>query len=865
MPPKFDPSAPENAELISLFQNLGLANKSATELVRQPKSGKAFKSLVDQYSLGNERFDEKQAGALVKLSSVGDKLSEEQKGWLVQKIVKGDVKSPDQVTAALKFAEKNPDLAANEAAFDNECGVGINITLADLPELLKSYLASLPTPAESWSALGPVLGGIKSGGSDLRWANAAEVKTSLEEIFTSLFGTKEAAAAANAAKPKAKPAKPAPAPKAAANAAATPTDPSEPVIPTNIFSDGFLSEFHKVGENPQIDPKLKEKHLEWTRGKVHTRFPPEPNGFLHIGHVKAIMIDFGYAKYHGGRTYLRFDDTNPEAEEGRYFQSILESVRWLGFEPWKITYSSDNFDKLYELALELIRRGKAYVCTCDAEKIKEDRGMGKGNPVPCIHRERPSEESLHEFLRMKNGEYEEKTACLRMKMDLSSGNPYMWDTVAYRVKKAPHHRTGDKWKIYPTYDFTHCLCDSFENITHSLCTIEFIPARESYEWLCDALSVYKPRQYEFARLNLQGTFLSKRKIAKLVLNKHVLSWDDPRLYTIIALRRKGIPPGALLSFVSELGVTNIPSTTELKKFESVVRKHLEDSAPRLMMILNPIKVILDNVPDDYRHPVEVPVHPKIPAMGTFMTNFTKEVYIDADDFRTVDSPDYFRLAPGKSVGLFKAPFPVRATSFTTDPSTGKVTEIHCHLEHDSDFKKPQAYIQWVNVPDAVRIDQVRYFNPLFKSDPPPADFESDISPDSLQIYEGAVVEPAFFEVAKKQMADAREAGVLRTKKALAQAAPSSSATSGSLETGASAPVAGSAAAAHAADEPVATADQLIGPENIRFQGMRLAYFALDKESSVACLEDENVKGAKVGDKIVLNRIVSLKEDVGKKA
>ncbi|ODO08942.1 glutamine-tRNA ligase [Cryptococcus wingfieldii CBS 7118] len=865
MPPKFDPAAPENAELISLFQNLGLANKSATELVRQPKSGKAFKSLIDQYSLGNERFDEKQAGALVKLSSVGDKLSEEQKGWLVQKIVKGDVKSPDQVTAALKFAEKNPDLAANEAAFDKECGVGINITLADLPELLKSYLASLPTPAESWSALGPVLGGIKSGGSDLRWANAAEVKTSLEEIFTSLFGTKEAAAAANAAKPKAKPAKPAPAPKAAASAAATPTDPSEPVIPTNIFSDGFLSEFHKVGENPQIDPKLKEKHLEWTQGKVHTRFPPEPNGFLHIGHVKAIMIDFGYAKYHGGRTYLRFDDTNPEAEEGRYFQSILESVRWLGFEPWKITYSSDNFDKLYELALELIRRGKAYVCTCDAEKIKEDRGMGKGNPVPCIHRERPSEESLHEFLRMKNGEYEEKTACLRMKMDLSSGNPYMWDTVAYRVKKAPHHRTGDKWKIYPTYDFTHCLCDSFENITHSLCTIEFIPARESYEWLCDALSVYKPRQYEFARLNLQGTFLSKRKIAKLVLNKHVLSWDDPRLYTIIALRRKGIPPGALLSFVSELGVTNIPSTTELKKFESVVRKHLEDSAPRLMMILNPIKVILDNVPDDYRHPVEVPVHPKIPAMGTFMTNFTKEVYIDADDFRTVDSPDYFRLAPGKSVGLFKAPFPVRATSFTTDPSTGKVTEIHCHLENDSDFKKPQAYIQWVNVPDAVRIDQVRYFNPLFKSDPPPADFESDISPDSLQIYEGAVVEPAFFEVAKKQMADAREASVLRTKKALAQAAPSSSATSGSLETGASAPVARSAAAAHAEDEPVATADQLIGPENIRFQGMRLAYFALDKESSVACLEDENVKGAKAGDKIVLNRIVSLKEDVGKKA
>lgn len=587
---------------------------------------------------------------------------------------------------------------------------------------------------------------------------------------------------------------------------------------------------------------------------MYTRFPPEPNGYLHIGHVKAIMVDFGYAKFHGGRTYLRYDDTNPEAEEGRYFQSILETVRWLGFEPWKITYSSDNFDRLYELAVELIRRGKGYVCTCDAEKIKEDRGGGRGNPKACEHRDRPIEESLVEFERMKNGEYAEKTACLRMKMDLTSGNPYMWDSVAYRVKYAEHHRTGDKWKIYPTYDFTHCLCDSFENITHSLCTTEFVPARESYEWLCDALGVYKPRQYEFARLNLQGTFLSKRKVRRLVESSLVKDWDDPRLYTIIALRRRGIPPGALLNFVSDLGVTTLLSETQLQKFESVVRKYLEDTAPRLMMVLNPIKVVLENVDADYRVPVQVPLHPKVPAMGTVETSFTKEVYIDAEDFRTEDSPDYFRLAPGKTVGLFKAPFPVTCTSYSTD-AAGNVTEIRCRLENGEKVPKAKAYVQWVNAPDAIKVDEVRYFKPLFKHDPVPADFEGDVNDASLEVFTNAVVEPAFYELAKKAVTDARTESLERTKRAAAENQVATATSEAA------------AAEAVAHDEPVATADQLVGMENIRFQGMRLAYFAVDRESTLGCLDESATAkpGKRDGDKIILNRIVSLKEDAGKKA
>jgi glutaminyl-tRNA synthetase len=312
--------------------------------------------------------------------------------------------------------------------------------------------------------------------------------------------------------------------------------------PNAMFRDGFLSKLHKPGENPQRRPELKEQHLRATNGRVVTRFPPEPNGFLHIGHSKAIAIDFGYARYHGGECILRFDDTNPEAEEEKYFESILATVRWLGFEPTKITYSSDYFQRLYDLAVDLIKRGKAYVDHSTGEEINagrggKDRGPRKANKYST----RPIEESLQEFEDMKNGKYRAGTVTLRMKQDLEgNGNPQMWDLIAYRVLDAKHLRTGSTWCIYPTYDFTHCLVDSFENISHSLCTTEFVLSRESYEWLCDALDVYKPRQYESGRLNLEGTITSKRKILKLIKEGYVQDWDDPRLFTLVALRRRGI-------------------------------------------------------------------------------------------------------------------------------------------------------------------------------------------------------------------------------------------------------------------------------------------------------------------------------------
>ncbi|KAI4519118.1 glutaminyl-tRNA synthetase, partial [Schizophyllum commune Loenen D] len=707
------------------------------------------------------------------------------------------------------------------------------------PEELYKQIAEIAEPSASkgWAGLGAVISAAKAVPS-LRWANALEVKATVEKLFLEKFGPKEAA------KPKAKE------PKKPAKAAKTEVTEDPSSSRKSVFQEGFLGALHKPGENPQIHPHLREQHLAATGGQVWTRFPPEPNGYLHIGHSKAIFVNFGYAAHHNGKCYLRYDDTNPEKEEARYFESILEMIRWLGYEPWKITYSSDYFQQLYDLAVELIRRDKAYVCHCTQEEIKQARGEKTGQkPRACVHRTRPIEESLKEFEAMKDGKYRPKEANLRMKQDLEDGNPQMWDLTAYRVLDAPHHRTGTKWKIYPTYDFTHCLVDSMENISHSLCTTEFVASRQSYEWLCDALEVYKPRQSEYGRLNLEGTIMSKRKILALVDEGYVNGWDDPRLYTLIALRRRGVPPGAITNFVSVLGVTTSPSNIQLVRFEQSVRDYLEGSAPRLLMVLNPLKVVLENVPDDFVLEVEKPLHPKVPALGTSRIPLAKVLYIDRGDFRLEDSPDYFRLAPGKTVGLYQAPHPITCVSYKTD-AEGNVTELVCRLENEGATKKPKAFIQWVaeHAPSGspVRIDETRVFHKLFKSDEPPSDFRSDVDKNSLEVIKGAMVEAGFWPLAKRLYTEAKRDAKARTEKATAESgdAPRGGAPN---------------------DAPSATAEQLIGLECVRFQGLRVAYFALDKDSRIACLDEpDNVEpGRRQGDYLVLNRIVSLKEDAGK--
>ncbi|KII94900.1 hypothetical protein PLICRDRAFT_128224 [Plicaturopsis crispa FD-325 SS-3] len=841
---------PPESDLISLFKSINLTQAKAAEAAKSPKSAAVLQEIIKSHDLAAQGLDEKQAvltaafaSQVAKIATAGDG----EKGYVVDAILKGKLKSVDQVSAATSYIEQH-SLPIDDADFDNACGVGFTITPDELHKRALGYIKE--NAVTGWANLSAAITGLKKT-PDLRWASPLELKNAIEKAFTDTFGAKEAA------KPKGKE------PKKDVGKGKSPGEKAESASASAstsrkpVFEEGFLGALHKPGENPQLHPHLREAHLAATGGEVRTRFPPEPNGFLHIGHSKAIFVNFGYAAHHGGKCILRYDDTNPTKEEGRYFESILEMVRWLGYEPWKITYSSDYFQELYDLAVELIKRDKAYVCHCSRATIQVNRGEKGGPRKECEHRSRPIEESLAEFQKMKDGGYEPEQANLRMKQDFTDGNPQMWDLTAYRVLKASHHRTGDQWKIYPTYDFTHCLVDSFENISHSLCTTEFITSRQSYEWLCDALEVYKPRQSEYGRLAIQGTVMSKRKLHTLVEDKHVNDWDDPRLYTLIALRRRGVPPGAITSFVSTLGVSTATSNIEVARFDQTVRQYLEGTAPRLLMVLRPLKVTLENVPEDFVQMVEKPLHPKVPELGSTTIPFTRTLYIDADDFRLEDSKDYFRLAPGKTVGLFQAPYPITCTSYKTDPDTGAVTELTCRLENEGPPKKPKAFIQWVAEHAAsgspVRIDETRIFHRLFKSDNPLAvepDFTADINPDSLEVIKGAMLENGFWSLAKRSLLEAKREAETRTAKALQNSAASvpKSPTVGSHD-----------------DTPQATSDQLVGKECVRFQGLRVAYFALDKDARLGSLvEPEDVQPRrKQGDYLVINRIVSLKEDSGK--
>ncbi|EIM19303.1 glutaminyl-tRNA synthetase [Wallemia mellicola CBS 633.66] len=834
MPPKADES------LVRLFTSLGLNEAKGVEYAKS-KHSKILNESIQEIGLENAKLDEKMATLIASTITVDKQfngLPLPYKAYIIEKIKNGDLKESNQVTAAVKYlSDKQGDI--NQDEFNENAGVGIVVPVALIREIAQQSLdpkaKDLPNP---WSSHGLLIKSLKEK-PELKWSNPLELKNQVDALYTENFGTRDECnkrlkeAAKNAPKPSKESTK----------------KPSQPAVETNIFEQGFLGALHKPGGNPQIKPELRDQHLKATDGKVITRFPPEPNGFLHIGHSKAITVNFGYAANFQGHTYLRYDDTNPEAEEQVYFESILESVRWLGFEPWKITYSSDYFQQLYELAIELIKRGKAYVDHSTGEEMQIQRGgENRGPRVPSPWRERPVEESLQEFENMRLGNYQPGQATLRMKQNIEDGNPQMWDLVAYRVLKAAHHRTGDKWKIYPTYDFTHCLVDSFENISHSLCTTEFVLSRVSYEWLCDALEVYKPRQSEYGRLNMQGTVMSKRKIMKLVKENHVRGWDDPRLYTLIALRRRGVPPSAILSFVKSLGVSTAVSSILTSKFDQSVRDDLESKAPRLMAVIDPIKLVITNVPDDYMVQVKKPFHPKIPEFGEATIPFSKVVYIERSDFRTVDDPNFFRMAPGKLVGLLNAPHPVKCTSFKEE--NGKVVEITAELVIPNEGEKPtkpKAFIQWVaehkesNSP--VKVNELRIFNQLFKSDNPSAapDLIADLNPDSEEIIKSAFVDVSLYTLAKNEFQNARKSAYERTSKAKEQ-------TAEIIES----------EEEKRSPTPKLTAEQLIGNECVRFQALRAGFFALDKDTILNATKEGASAEPHQDDKIVLNRIVSIK-------
>lgn len=503
--------------------------------------------------------------------------------------------------------------------------------------------------------------------------------------------------------------------------------------------------FHKPGENYKTEgyvktdntDKLLAQHLKETGGQVRTRFPPEPNGILHIGHAKAINIDFGFAKAHNGVCFLRLDDTNPEAEKDEFVKSIQEMVKWLGYEPYKVTYSSDYFDKLNEYAVDLIKRGLAYVCH---QKAEEMRGF---NPPPSPWRDRPIDENLQLFEDMRLGKYKEGEACLRMKFTMEEGKQ---DPVAYRIKHMPHHRTGDKWCIYPTYDFAHCLCDSIENITHSLCTKEFQNKRSSYYWLCNALDIYCPVQWEYSRLNINYTVVSKRKLKMLIDAKIVSDWDDPRLYTLEALRRRGFPPEAIIEFCARLGVTGANSAVHPSMVEAEVRTYLNTYAPRTMAVLEPIKVIIENFqevfPDSESVEIEVPDFPATPdASPKHKITISSVLYLEKDDFKNIKERDknFRRLTPIQPVGLRYVHLLITVKDVKLDEQ-GEVTEVIVTAQKADQGPKPKAFIHWVSDPVTC---EVRAYDTLFDMANPedhPDGLLASCRKDSLQVYKDALID-----------------------------------------------------------------------------------------------------------------------------
>ncbi|MCF5862170.1 glutamine--tRNA ligase [Aeromonas veronii] len=478
---------------------------------------------------------------------------------------------------------------------------------------------------------------------------------------------------------------------------------------------------------------------------VHTRFPPEPNGYLHIGHAKSICLNFGIARDYQGQCNLRFDDTNPVKEDIEYVESIKQDVQWLGFQ-WngEICYSSDYFDKLHGYAIELIKKGLAYVDELTPEQMREYRGTlteaGKNSPF----RDRSVEENLALFAKMKNGEFAEGTACLRAKIDMASPFMVMRDPVIYRIKFAHHHQTGDKWCIYPMYDFTHCISDALEGITHSICTLEFQDNRRLYDWVLDNITIdCHPRQYEFSRLNLEYTVMSKRKLNLLVTEKHVDGWDDPRMLTVSGLRRRGYTPASIREFCKRIGVTKQDNIVEMSMLEACIREDLNEHAPRAMAVLHPVKVVIENLAAD--EVLTAPAHPSNAEMGTRELNFTREIFIDEADFKEEANKQFKRLVLGKEVRLRNA-YVIKAERIEKD-ADGKVTCIYCSYDPETlgkdpaDGRKVKGVIHWVSATHSLPAE-VRLYDRLFKVPNPGAedDFEAALNPESLVIIEGARVE-----------------------------------------------------------------------------------------------------------------------------
>uniref|UniRef100_A0A1D1YN48 glutamine--tRNA ligase n=2 Tax=Anthurium amnicola TaxID=1678845 RepID=A0A1D1YN48_9ARAE len=675
---------------------------------------------------------------------------------LQEYIIPLKIRSSAQAESALSFLANFGPEKFQWSTFEEACGVGVEVTVEEIEATVSGVIE------DNMDAILEQRYRINVGNlcRQVRkrhpWSDAKIVKDVIDRKLQEILGDRTAADDEKPLrKKKEKPAKVEE--KIDATVASTPAS-EEEINPFSIFprpeenlkvhteiffSDGTTWRAHNTKD------KL-EKHLKVTGGKVFTRFPPEPNGYLHIGHAKAMFIDFGLAKDRDGGCYLRFDDTNPEAEKQEYIDHIQEIVEWMGWKPFKVTYTSDYFQDLYDLAVELIRNGFAYVDHQTPEEIKEYREKMMNSPW----RDRPIAESLKLFDDMRRGLIDEGKATLRMKQDMQSDNKNMYDLIAYRIKFASHPHAGDKWCIYPSYDYAHCIVDSLENITHSLCTLEFEIRRASYYWLLQALDLYQPYVWEYSRLNISNTVMSKRKLNRLVKEKWVDGWDDPRLMTLAGLRRRGVSSTAINSFVRGVGITRSDnSMIRYDRLEFHIREELNRTAARRMVVLHPLKVVIENFESGTILHLDAKAWPDAQAddnSAIYKVPFTKVVYIEQSDFRTKDSKDYYGLAPGKSV-LLRYAFPIKCTEVVYDDS-GSVTEVH--VEYDPSKKtKPKGVLHWVAQPspgiDPLKVE-VRLFEKLFMSENP-AELEdewlSDLNPHCKEVIPEAYAVPTLANAA----------------------------------------------------------------------------------------------------------------------
>lgn len=620
----------------------------------------------------------------------------------------GKIASGEQLDAAVQFTSKAKNFTEEE--FEAAAGVGIVITPEQIQQGVASAITeSMPQINEKGkkAALGIVLKAVKANPT-MKFAPSSKVTEEVKKQIADLPDIQ--------ATPKAKP-------------------PPAPKEEEELDFRGIVAKLPTPQDNAMNNsPEIQAEHLKITGGQYMTRFPPEPNGWIHIGHAKAMFLDFGLSEMKGGKCYMRFDDTNPAKEKDEFIEGIKKDVHWMGFDWWKITHTSDYFDTLYQFAIRLIKDGLAYVCHQTKQEISE--GREKHTPSPW--RDRPVEESLREFELMKCGYYAPSEATLRLKMDITSPNPNMYDQVAYRIIYNTHPRTHDQWCIYPTYDYSHCVIDSIEHITHSLCTLEFENRRESYYWVLDALKIYKPVVWEFSRLNLTHTVMSKRRLQALVFGHLVDGWDDPRMPTVAGLRRRGFTASAIRNFVKGLGFTrNVTTMIPYHRLEFIQSQELDETASRAFCVLDPIKITISNFSEaDGADITTAFLFPKAQEKGIRKMNLTKVIYIDRDDFREIPDKKFQRLTKANPVGLKYANIKIKVTQVIKKDDV--VVELVCEKINDD---TPVKFIHWVS--EDAPVVEVRLYEHLFKSEDPMSvegDWRDDLNENSKIIMKNARVE-----------------------------------------------------------------------------------------------------------------------------